>query len=178
MFISTALAATTAAAAGAANDVFPPFDSTKFASQLFWLAVTFGALYYALSKIAIPRVSEILETRSAKITGDLAAANAAKKAADEAGAQYEKSLADAKASAQKNVQDLRDKLHAETEAKRKALEADLNAKLAAAEEKISVMKTQAMTNVSTIAADAASAIVRQVTGREADPRLIADSVKG
>jgi F-type H+-transporting ATPase subunit b len=177
MFISTALAATTAAA-GAANDVFPPFDSTKFASQLFWLAVTFGALYYALSKIAIPRVAEILETRSAKITSDLAAANAAKKAADDAGAHYDKSLADAKASAQKNVQDLRDKLHAETEAKRKALEADLNAKLTAAEEQISAMKTQAMTNVSSIAADAASAIVRQVTGREADARLIADAAKG
>ena len=178
MFVSSALAATAPASGAAATGVFPPFDTSTFASQLFWLAITFGLLYYMLSKVAIPRVTEILEARSAKISSDLAAANAAKKAADDAGAHYEKSLADAKASAQKNVQDLRDKLHAETDVKRKSLEADLNAKLAVAEEKISAMKTQAMSNVSSIAAEAASAIVRQVTGRDADAKLIADAVKG
>ena len=176
MFISEALAAP--AANAAASKVFPPFDFSTYPSQLLWLAITFGVLYYALSKIALPRVAEILEARSAKIAGDLDAANGAKRAADEAGAAYEKSLADAKSASQKNVQDLRDKLQAETDAKRKALEADLNAKLSAAEEKISAMKTQAMSNVSAIAADAASAIVRQVTGREADARLIEDALKG
>ncbi len=178
MFITQAVAATAAAPGAVANDVFPPFDAATFASQLFWLAITFGALYYALSKIAIPRVSEILETRRARISGDLDAAIAAKKAADEAGVAYEKSLADAKASAQKNVQNLRDKLAAEADARRKALEADLNGKLAAAEEQIAAMKARAMTNVSAIAADAAAAIVRQVSGRDADRKLIEDAVKG
>ena len=153
MFISSALAATAPVSGAAATGVFPPFDTSTFASQLFWLAITFGALYFALSKIAIPRVAEILDARSAKIASDLDAANGAKKAADDAGAAYDKSLSDAKASAQQNVQSLRDKLHAETEAKRKALESDL-------------------------AAEAASAIVRQVTGRDADAKLIEDAVKG
>jgi F-type H+-transporting ATPase subunit b len=176
MFISQALAAP--ASGAAAPKVFPPFDFATYPSQLLWLAITFGVLYYVLSKIAIPRVTEILETRSARISGDLAAATAAKTAAEEAGAAYEKSLADAKAAAQKNVQDLRDKLAAETEARRKALESELNAKLGAAEQQIGAMKAQAMTNVSAIAADAAAAIVRQVTGREADRALIENAVKG
>ena len=178
MFITQAVAATAATPGAAATGVFPPFDTSTFVSQLFWLAITFGILFYALSKIAVPRVAGILEKRRARITGDLDAAVLAKTAADEAGAAYEKSLADAKASAQKNVQSLRDKLHAETEARRKSLDAELNAKLAAAEVKISEVKTQAMSNVSAIAADAASAIVRRITGREADPRLIEDAVKG
>jgi F-type H+-transporting ATPase subunit b len=178
MFITEAFAAATAAPGAAVDKVFPPFDTSTFASQLFWLAITFGTLYYVLSKIAIPRVTEILETRRARISGDLDAAVAAKKAADDAGAAYEKSLADAKATAQKNVQSLRDKLAAEADARRKALEADLNSKLAAAEEQIGAMKAQAMTNVSAIAADAAAAIVRQVTGREADSALIQDAMKG
>lgn len=177
MFITQAVAAT-AANPASATGVFPPFDTSTFASQLLWLAITFGLLYYALSKIAVPRISEILHTRSAKIANDLDAANAARKTADDAGAAYEKALADAKATAQKNVQDLRDKLHAETEAKRKSLESDLNAQLAGAEEKIAAMKARAMSNVSAIAADAASAIVRHVTGREADAQLIEDAVKG
>ncbi|MBX9759874.1 MAG: F0F1 ATP synthase subunit B' [Beijerinckiaceae bacterium] len=178
MFITQAFAAATATPGAAVDKVFPPFDSSTFASQLFWLAITFGALYYALSKIAIPRVAEILETRSARIAGDLDAAVGAKKAADEAGAAYEKSLADAKATSQKTVQSLRDQLAAEADARRKALEADLNTKLAAAETQIGAMKAQAMTNVSAIAADAAAAIVRQISGRDADRKLIEDAVKG
>ncbi|MDP2356762.1 MAG: F0F1 ATP synthase subunit B' [Beijerinckiaceae bacterium] len=178
MFITQAFAATAATPGAAVNKVFPPFDSSTFASQLFWLAITFGALYYVLSKIALPRVTKILETRRARISGDLDAAIAAKKSADEAGAAYEKSLADAKATSQKNVQTLRDKLAAEADARRKTLEADLNSKLAAAEEKIGVMKVQAMSNVSAIAADAAAAIVRQISGRDADRKLIEDAVKG
>jgi F-type H+-transporting ATPase subunit b len=177
MFITQAIAAT-AAAPGAAEKVFPPFDTSTFASQLFWLAITFGTLYYVLSKIALPRVAEILETRRTRISGDLDAAIAAKTAADEAGAAYEKSLADAKATSQKTVQTLRDQLAGEADARRKALEADLNSKLAAAEEQIAAMKARAMTNVSAIAADAAAAIVRQVSGRDADRKLIDDAVKG
>lgn len=169
MFITQAVAATGA---------FPPFDSTSFMSQLVWLAITFGLLYYILSNVALPRVAEILENRRAKIAGDLDAAAAARQAADEAGAAYEKSLADAKAVSQKNVQELRDKLAAETEVRRKALETELNGKLAAAEEQIGAMKAQAMSNVSAIAAEAAASIVRQLTGRDADRKLIDDAVKG
>ncbi len=49
---------------------FPPFDTTNLASTIFWLAVSFGLLYYLMSKIALPRVAEILETREGKIDGD------------------------------------------------------------------------------------------------------------
>ena len=176
MFITQAVAATPADIA--ATGAFPPFDPTSFMSQLVWLAITFGLLYYILSNVALPRVAEILENRRTKIAGDLDAAAAARQAADEAGAAYEKSLADAKAVSQKNVQELRDKLAAETEVRRKALETELNGKLAAAEEQIGAVKAQAMTNVSAIAADAAASIVRQLTGRDADRKLIDDAVKG
>ena len=52
-------------------DVFPPFDTTHFPSQLLWLVITFGALYLLMSKIALPRVAGILENRQSKITSDL-----------------------------------------------------------------------------------------------------------
>ncbi|HEY8580860.1 MAG TPA: F0F1 ATP synthase subunit B', partial [Beijerinckiaceae bacterium] len=100
MFISEAVAATAAPAAGAAR-VFPPFDTATFAGQLFWLAIIFGGLYYVMSRVALPRVAAILENRQSRIAGDLEAASAAQKSADEAGAASEKTLADAKANAQK-----------------------------------------------------------------------------
>lgn len=181
MFITDAVAATVAPiaappAAHAAKGVFPPFDSATFAGQLFWLAITFGALYIIMSRVALPRVAAILETRRARIASDLDTAAAAEKQANEAGAAYEKTLADAKASAQKNIQQLNDKLAAETAAKRAALEEELNAKMAAAEDTIAATKAQAMTNVSAIATDAAGAIVRQITGREPDAAAVARAV--
>lgn len=178
MFITDAFAATAAANDPAVKGVFPPFDTSSFPSQLFWLAITFGLLYYVMSRIALPRVSKILEARSAQIADDMNAAAAAQKAADDAGAHYEKTLGDAKAIVQKSAQDLREKLVEESDSKRKALEADLNARLSEAEAKIAAGKAQAMSNVSMIAADAAGAIVRQITGREADPKAIAEAVAG
>ena len=180
MFITEAIAATAAqtGANAAAKGPFPPFDMSTFAGQVFWLAITFGALYWIMSRVALPRVEKILDTRRQRIEGDLEAAAAAQKSAEAAVAHYEKTLADAKASVQKNVQELRDRLGAETDAKRKALESELNARIAAAEEKIAASKAQAMSNVATIAADAAGAIVRQITGREADPKAVAQAVAG
>ena len=42
---------------------FPPFDAHTFASQLFWLALAFIALYLLMSRIALPRIGSILEAR-------------------------------------------------------------------------------------------------------------------
>lgn len=180
MFITEAIAATAAqpGANAAAKGPFPPFDVSTFAGQLFWLAITFGALYWIMSRVALPRVEKILEVRRLRIEGDLEAASAAQKSAEDAVAHYEKTLADAKAAVQKDVQVLRERLAADTDSKRKALESELNARIAAAEEKIAASKAQAMSNVSAIAADAAGAIVRQITGREADPKAVAQAVAG
>jgi F-type H+-transporting ATPase subunit b len=156
--------------------VFPPFDTATFVPSLVWLAITFGALYLLMSRIALPRVTEILESRQARITGDIDAATAMQAKAAEAGVAYEKTLADAKARAQATAQQTRDQLAAEAEAKRKSLEAELNAKLAAAETQVAAMKAQAMTNVGAIASEAADAIVRQITGRAPDATQIANAV--
>lgn len=172
--------ATTEAHGGAGDHggAFPPFDSTHFASQLVWLAITFGLLYVLMSRVALPRVGRILENRAGKIAGDLAAARAAQAQAEEAQVAHEKTLAEAKAKAQELGQEAHRGLAAETETRRKALEGELNAKLAAADSKIAATKAKAMANVDSIATDAAAAIVEQLTGRKADAGKIAAAVAG
>jgi F-type H+-transporting ATPase subunit b len=63
------------APAGEHGSKFPPFDSTYFASQLVWVAITFGALYLLMSRIALPRIGAILEHRRRHIADDLAQAD-------------------------------------------------------------------------------------------------------
>ena len=152
--------------------VFPPFDAHNFVPQIIWLIIVFGALYWLMSRIALPRVGNILEARQSRIDGDLKDAARMQEQAAAASAAYDKTLADAKARAQTLAQQTHDKLHADTEAKRHALDTDLNAKLAAAEAQIAGTKAQAMTSVEGIARGAAAAIVEHLTGRAASQDAI------
>ncbi|MEL7027744.1 MAG: F0F1 ATP synthase subunit B', partial [Pseudomonadota bacterium] len=84
---------------GAAEGIFPPFDPTYFSSQLFWLTITFVALYFVLSRVALPRIATVIEERRDKIAEDLDHAAELKLESENAVASYEKALADAKAKA-------------------------------------------------------------------------------
>jgi F-type H+-transporting ATPase subunit b len=155
-------------AAGGEHASFPPFESSTFPSQLLWLAITFGALYYFMSKKALPAVGAVIENRKARIARDLDDAAAMQQQADAAAAAHAKMLADARVNAQGVAQEARDKLAADSAAKRKVLEDQLSDRLAAAEDQIAATRAQAMTNVSGIARDAAGAIFERLLGRPAD----------
>jgi len=154
------------------SGVFPPFDPATFPSQLLWLAITFGALYVLMSKVALPRIDGILANRKAIIDADLAAADQAQQKTDAAIAAYETALAEAKAKAQGIANETRDGIQADLAAKRASVEADLAAKVSAAEARIAGTKAEALNHVDEIATETAQTVVSQLVGDVA-----ADSVK-
>ena len=155
---------------------FPPFDSQHFPSQLFWLALTFILLYVLMSRIALPRVASIFAEREKRVSDDLAAANRFKEQSEAANAAYQKSLADARAHAQGIASATRERQAAEADATNKKLEAQLHEKLAAAEQSIAATRTAAMSNVSSIAAETASAIVERLIGTAPAPGDVSAAV--
>ena len=160
------------------SGVFPPFDSTSFSSQLLWLAITFGLFYFLMSKIALPRISSILETRSGRIAQDLDEANRLKAESDEAIAAYEQELADAKARAHGIAQEARDASRAELDAKRAKIEAEMADKVAEAEERIAGIKAKAMGEVSNIAEETTAALVDQLISAKVTKADIKSAVSG
>ena len=102
---------------------FPPFETSTFGGQLLWLTITFVLLYVLMSRLVLPRLSGIIESRRETIARDLDDAAAMKIKAEEAGEAYEKALAEAKSRAQGLAQETRSALAAETETSRKGLEA-------------------------------------------------------
>ncbi|GGE92101.1 F0F1 ATP synthase subunit B [Stappia taiwanensis] len=144
---------------------FPPFDGGTFASQILWLAITFGLLYWIMSKVALPRISGILEDRRDRIAGDLAEANRLKQESDAAIAAYEQALAEARGNAHKIAHDTRAKLKSDVEARRTAAEAGLADKLSDAEKHIAELKTTALANVGEIATDTTTALVETLIGK-------------
>ena len=160
------------------SDVFPPFDSTTFGSQLLWLAITFGLLYYLMSKIALPRIASILEDRKDRVADDLAEAERLKQETDVAIAEYEQALAEAKQNAHAIAQDARDKSKGELEAARSRIEADLESKMADAETRIDGRRSEAMADVDVIAKETAGALVEMLIGSagKADVAKAVDAV--
>ncbi len=153
--------------------VFPPLDPQFVAPQLFWLAVTFVALYVVLSRFTLPRIGEVIEERADRVKRDLEAAERLQGETQKALEAYEKSLADARGNATSIARETREKLSAETEAERTKVEATLAAKLGDAEKAIAQTKDKALASVTQIAAETAGDVVRQLTGKD----VTADEVK-
>jgi F-type H+-transporting ATPase subunit b len=125
----------------------------------------------------LPQIGAVIENRKARIARDLDDATAMQVKADEAAAAHERTLAAARAKAQGLAQAARDQRAAESEARRKALEDELAEKLAEAERQIASARTQAMSNVSDIAREAAEAIVERLAGKPAGPGVVAAAIR-
>jgi F-type H+-transporting ATPase subunit b len=152
--------------AEAPKKLFPPLDPNSFAPQLIWFALTFGALYLLLSRVALPRVTSVIEARAAHIKRDLDEAQRLKSETDKALAEYEKALADAKGKANGIAQQTRDTLKTYTDQQRAKIDKQIADKASSAESQIMASKQAALGSVGTIAAETAEAIVGRLLGAQ------------
>ena len=154
----------------------PQLDTTTWPPQLFWLAVTFIALYIVISRVVIPRTGGAIERRRATVEGDLAQAQKLKAETDKAVQAYEATLAEARARAHGIAQANRDKLAAETDAERAKLDRALGTKIAEAEKKITASKMKALGDVRAVAAELATSIVAELIGAKVTKAAAAGAV--
>lgn len=154
----------------------PHFDASSFASQLFWLAVTFTALYVLMSKLVLPRIGDILEERQRRISDDLDMAERLKTETEAAIATYEKALADARAAAQAEIARTLDANAAEAAKRHAEMDALLAAKIAESEERIHSARRDALAEVNGIAIEVAAAIVERIADVKTDPDAVAPVV--
>ncbi len=145
--------------------IFPPFDPGTFGPQLFWLALTFGALYLLMSKVALPRIGEILEVRRDRIEGDLAEAERLRQKTDQAIETYETELATARSKSHAIAEQTRNELKEQLDGKQRDVETDLARQVASAETRIQKTKAEALTNVEQIAAETAVTLVSKLTSK-------------
>ena len=143
---------------------FPPFDTTTFPTQFFWLVVTFAFLFTVMWRLAGPKINAVITNRRVTINGAITEASKARAEAEAAQAGYETALAGARNCGKALAEKTRQKLNAEI-AKAKA-EADTRAAdaMAAAEARIYQTREIAKGHVKMAARDAAIAIVERLTG--------------
>ena len=159
---------------------FPPFDQigTFGVSQVFWLIVTFAALYIAVAFVFLPKIRASVENRDGAIKADVAKAAALSAKADESVKQVEAQIAEARARSRDTASKAKAEADAKTAAATAAKEAELNARLGAAEARIADNRAKAMASVSAVAEDAAGAIAERLTGVKPAPAAVKSAVAG
>ena len=155
----------------------PQLNAHTFPSQIFWLIVSFLVLYLLFSRKALPRVSDILEARQARIAGDLDRAAALRAEAEEAMRKHEAVVAEAQARAAAQLKDTQDRLNAEAAKRQAELDAELAAKLAEAEKRIAGAKDAALAQIQGVAGEVARAAVQRLTGIEVPAQEVEATVK-
>lgn len=142
----------------------PQFDPTWFVSQVFWLALVLGVLYWLMSKHAIPRVQAALEARAERIKSDLDRAAKLQQDATAAAEAHAAAIAKARDEAREALRSAQAAAQAELDSRQSALAAELAQQTAEAEKRIAAARDEAMGNVREIALEAAQSITERLIG--------------
>lgn len=138
--------------------------AATYASQIFWLLLTFGVVFFVVGRSMLPKVQKTIDGRDASIAGDLAAATAARNAADTAEEAWRTRDQANREAAAGLVTEARARASKATEATLAEANAEQAASVAAAEADIRDAKTRALGELEAVAAEAAQDIVLRVSG--------------
>lgn len=148
-----------------------------YASQIFWLLVFFGFTFFVIGRGMVPKVMDTVDLRDKQISGDLAAAQAARDAANEQEEIWRKRESENHAAAQAVIAKAKAEGSAKTEKKLAAAQKRLDKKLTEAEERIAEARGSAMAEIENVAADAAQDIVSRVAGVSVEDAAAKAAVK-
>lgn len=154
----------------------PQFDFATFPSQIFWLLVSFGALYFLLARTALPKISAVLEARQRKMDDDLERATELELQAKEALVAYEAELDAAREQAQSALRQATDEMAADAEQQHQKLAAKLTADVEAAEKRIAAARKDALASIQQVANEAARAATARLIGVDVDEAQAREAV--
>ncbi len=161
---------------GETSGGMPQFDTTTFANQALWLTITILAIYFILSKIALPRIGGVLEQRSQIIQRDLDRAAELKGKAEAAEESYQQALIDARAKSQQIVSDAKADAQEKLDAAVAKADAQIDAEAKISADKIAKMQSDANMSVAEIAKDVASSLIEVVSPGSADQKIVDKTV--
>ena len=148
-----------------------------FASQLLWLAITLGFIFFVIGRGMVPKIQGTVEKRDAKVASDLEAAQAARTAAEATEEAWRERMDAARAEAARLAQEAKQAAARDTEAKVRKAADKIGLKVDAAEGKIREAVASARAEIEAVAAEATQELVQRLTGITVDKKEAAEAVK-
>jgi F-type H+-transporting ATPase subunit b len=148
-----------------------------FSSQIFWMLVIFGLVFFVVGRGMVPKVMDTVALRDRQIAEDLAAAQAARDAADQQEEAWRRRENENRAQAQALVNSAKAQAAAESESRLTAAQQTIDARLAEAEGRIEVARSSASAELEVVASEATRDIVRRLAGVEVEPAAAEAAVK-
>lgn len=148
-----------------------------YASQIFWILLIFGLVFFVIGKGMVPKVMETVSLRDKQIADDLSAASAARKQADEEEEAWRKRENENRANAQAIIADAKVEAAKSTEARLAEANVKIDARTAEADARIASARDSALGEIETVATEAASDIVNRLAGVSVDDATARAAVK-
>ena len=133
-------------------------------SQLFWLLLVLALIYFGIGKLMLPKIQSTVDLRDQRIADDLAAAEAARIAADETEAAYRVRMDESRAEALKVAAAAKASSAKATEERMRVASEANQAKVEAAEARIRAATAAALAEIEGVAAGAAQDMVSRLAG--------------
>jgi F-type H+-transporting ATPase subunit b len=148
-----------------------------YASQIFWMLVFFGFVFVFIGRGMVPKVMATVEARDKQIATDLAAADAARKAADAEEEAWRVQANTQRGQAQALIAAAKAEAAKATEARLAQAGGVVDARLAQADARIAAARDGALGEIEAVAAEAASDIVSRLAGIQVDAQAANAAVK-
>ena len=144
----------------------PQLNPEFWISQIFWLTITFGILYFILSKFILPKISTNLEIRKSQILENIEAAEKQRIESELKIEEYEKIVQNSKNEAKSHFKQTREKLLKDINIKKETLDKGLNKEIQKAETEIQELRNKAPEKIKKIAVETSSDLIQQLIGTE------------
>ena len=151
--------------------------SEIFISQLFWLLLVFGIIYFVIGRGMVPKIRGTVSEREARIAQDLERAQAARLDADRTEEEWRTRMNEARAEAASVTQSAKAKSAQETEDKVRQSAERIAKKVDEAEAKIREAVSASRDEIETVAAEAAQELVRKLTSTSVSSAEAKQAVK-
>ena len=155
----------------------PQLNPEFWISQIFWLVITFGGMFFVLSKFVLPNISANLESRKSQILVNIETADKQREDSEKKLKEFEKIILEAKNQAKNIINNAKKDILSEISNKKDLLEDEINKEINSIEKEISKLKSKSPERINQIAVETSSELIKQLIGTEVNKSNISAIVE-
>lgn len=158
----------------------PQMEFADYMPQVVWLVITFATLYVLMAKLALPRITDILETRQRHLEHDLELSEKLRDEAQTTLAEYDAAIVSARAETESLLAKARESIQTETQERIAELNGRLESEMRESDARIRHAMSQAMDELVVVAGNSARAAVERLAGikvSDEQARVAVESVR-